>query len=82
MLKIVLKTEAPYIGLLSSKRRGEAILKFLDESGVDAQALERVRVPTGLDIGAQTAGEIALSILAEAVAVKTGRPGTPMRARK
>lgn len=82
VLKIVLKTEAPYIGLLSSKRRGEAILKFLDESGVDAQALERVRVPTGLDIGAQTAGEIALSILAEAVAVKTGRPGTPMRARE
>jgi xanthine dehydrogenase accessory factor len=82
VLKTVLKTEAPYIGLLSSKRRGLAILKFLGESGVDTQALERVRVPTGLDIGAQTAGEIALSILAEAVAVKTGRPGTPMRARK
>lgn len=82
VLRAVLKTEAPYIGLLSSKRRGEAILKVLNERGMDAQALDRVRVPTGLDIGAQTAGEIALSILAEAVAVKAGRPGTPMRARE
>lgn len=81
VLKAVLRTEAPYVGLLSSKRRGQAILKVLTESGVDARALERVRVPTGLDIGAQTAGEIALSILAEAVAVKSGRPGTPLRAR-
>lgn len=81
VLKFVLSTEAPYIGMLSSKRRGEAILKFLRESGVGAQALDRVRVPTGLDIGAVTASEIALSILAEAVAVRSGRPGTPLRNR-
>jgi xanthine dehydrogenase accessory factor len=82
VLKIVLNSEASYIGMLSSKRRGEAILKFLEESGVDRRALERVRVPTGLDIGAETASEIALSILAEAVAVKTNRPGTPLRERR
>jgi xanthine dehydrogenase accessory factor len=82
VLKIVLKTGASYIGLLSSKRRGKAILKFLEESGVDAQELERVRVPTGLDIGATTASEIALSILAEAVAVKTSHPGSPLRERE
>jgi len=82
VLKIVLKTDAPYIGMLSSKRRGEAILKFLEESGVHRQALDRVRVPTGLDIGATSASEIALSILAEAVAVKTCRPGSPLRERK
>ena len=79
VLKAVLKTEAVYIGLLGSKKRGRAILKFLEESGVDAFALARVHVPTGLDIGAQTAQEIALSILAEAVAVKAGRTGRPMR---
>ena len=39
MLKIVLKTQAAYIGLLGSKKRGQAILKFLRESGVDEQAL-------------------------------------------
>jgi len=82
VLKAVLNTGASYIGMLSSKRRGEAILRFLSESGVDAAALERVRVPTGLDIGAATAGEIALSILAEAVAVKASRPGTPLRERE
>ena len=81
VLKIVLNTEAAYIGMLSSKRRGEAILGFLEESGVDRQALDRVRVPIGLDIGAITASEIALSILSEAVAVRTNRPGTPLRNR-
>jgi xanthine dehydrogenase accessory factor len=79
VLKTVLKTEAAYIGMLGSRRRGRAILKFLEESGVDGESLARVRVPTGLDIGACTAAEIALSVLAEAVAVKAGRPGTPMR---
>jgi xanthine dehydrogenase accessory factor len=81
VLKVVLNTEAAYIGMLSSKRRGEAILGFLEESGVDRQALDRVRVPIGLDIGAITASEIALSILAEAVAVRTNRPGTPLKGR-
>jgi xanthine dehydrogenase accessory factor len=81
VLKIVLNTEAAYVGLLSSRKRGEAISKFLRESGVDDAAIERVRVPTGLDIGAQSAAEIALSILAEAMAVQRGRPGTPLRER-
>jgi len=82
VLKIVLNTESSYIGMLSSRRRGAAILKFLKDSGVEAQALDRLRVPTGLDIGAATASEIALSILAEAVAVKAGRPGLPLRSRE
>jgi len=81
VLKTVLKSEAAYIGLLGSKKRGQAILKFLKESGVDEQTLDRVRVPAGLDIGAQTAPQIALSILAEAFAVKASRRGTPMRER-
>jgi xanthine dehydrogenase accessory factor len=81
VLKTVLKTEATYIGLLGSKKRGQSILKFLKESGVEEQSLDRVRVPAGLDIGAQTAPEIALSILAEAFAVKASRQGTPMRER-
>src|SRR5262249_17692172 len=58
VLKIVLNSEALYIGMLGSRRRGEAILKFLEESGVDRQVLDRVRVPIGLDIGAVTASEI------------------------
>jgi xanthine dehydrogenase accessory factor len=81
VLKAVLRSEAAYIGLLGSKKRGRSIIKFLNESGLDEQALRRVHVPTGLDIGAQTAAEIALSILAEAFAVKAARHGMPMSER-
>ena len=82
LLKIVLPTEAAYIGLLGSKRRGTAIKEFLKESGMDQSVLDRLHVPTGLDIGSETAAEIALSILAEAVAVKADRRGEPLRERK
>src|SRR5262245_15659839 len=81
VLKSVLNTEAVYIGLLGSKKRGRSIINFLKESGLDERLLQRVRVPTGLDIGAQTAAEIALSILAEAYAVKAARHGNPMSER-
>ena len=82
VLKIVLPSEAAYTGLLGSKRRGTAIKEFLKESGMDQNVLDRLHVPTGLDIGSETAAEIALSILAEAVAVKAGRRGEPLRERK
>jgi xanthine dehydrogenase accessory factor len=82
VLKVVLRTQTAYIGMLGSRRRGQAILEFLKESGVDPLSLDRVRVPMGLDIGAESAAEIALAVLAEALAVKTSRPGTPLRERK
>ncbi|MFN8571547.1 MAG: XdhC family protein [Gemmatimonadaceae bacterium] len=81
VLRAVLATDAAYIGLLGSKRRGGALLDFLAAEGVDAQQLKRVRNPVGLDIGAQSASEIALSVLAEAMAVIRGRSGGPMRER-
>jgi xanthine dehydrogenase accessory factor len=82
VLKTVLPSAAGYIGLLGSRRRGEAITRFLIESGMEQRLLARLHVPTGLNIGAETASEIALSILAEAVAVKAGRRGEPLRERK
>ncbi|MBI3987989.1 MAG: XdhC family protein [candidate division NC10 bacterium] len=82
VLKTVLKTDAVYIGMLGSRRRGQAILDFLREEGIGDDLLRRIHVPIGLDIGAKTAAEIALGILAEAICVKAGRPGTPMRERK
>ncbi|HET7457803.1 MAG TPA: XdhC family protein [Gemmatimonadaceae bacterium] len=80
VLREVLRHDAAYVGLLGSRRRGRAILDFLADEGVDAASLERVRVPVGLDIGARTAGEIAVAVLAEAIAARSGRPGTPLRA--
>ena len=81
VLRSVLRTDAAYVGVLGSARRGEALLRFLAEDGVGAEALARVRVPVGLDIGATSAEEIALSVLAEALAVVRGRDGGPMRDR-
>jgi xanthine dehydrogenase accessory factor len=79
VLRAVLRSDAGYIGMLGSKRRGRAILDLLAEQGERPEMLERVHVPIGLDIGAQTAAEIALSILAEAVAVASGRPSARSR---
>ena len=73
VLKVVLPARPAYVGLLGSKRRGAAMKEFLREGGMDAALLDQLHVPTGLDIGAETAPEIALSILAEAVALRSGR---------
>jgi xanthine dehydrogenase accessory factor len=74
VLREVLATDAPYIGLLGSRRRGAAVLQMLREAGVADEQLTRVRVPIGLDLGGKTAAEIALSIAAQVVAVLHGRP--------
>ncbi len=82
VLRVVLEREPAYIGLLGNRSRGAAVLRFLGEEGVTADQISRVHVPIGLDIGARTPAEIALSVLAEALAVRNGRPGTPMKERK
>ena len=70
VLKHALTTPVGYIGLLGSSRRGAAILNLLREDGVPEEQLGRVRVPIGLDLGAQSAPEIALAVLAEVLAVQ------------
>jgi xanthine dehydrogenase accessory factor len=78
VLRHALGTPVGYIGLLGSTRRGKAILDLLREEGVPEEALERVRVPIGLDVGAQTAPEIALAIMAEILAIQRGATGLPI----
>jgi len=78
VIKHALETPVGYIGLLGSSRRGKAIFDLLREDGVTDAALERVRVPIGLDLGAQSAPEIALAIVAEVLAVQRGRTGLPI----
>ena len=72
-----LRSQAFYIGALGSRKTHAARLGRLRELGHDDAALERIRGPVGLDIGAVTAPEIALSILAQIVAVrrKAALPG-------
>ena len=82
VLKVVLPARPAYVGLLGSKRRGKAIREFLQDGGMDQELLDQLHVPTGLDIGADSAAEIALSILAEAVAIKSGKAAAFLKDRK
>jgi xanthine dehydrogenase accessory factor len=59
-----------FVGLVASRRRGEAVLGYLADRGVPANQLARVRVPVGLDLGATTHREIAVAILAELVQLR------------
>jgi xanthine dehydrogenase accessory factor len=78
VLRHALSSKAGYIGMLGSARRGATILQFLREEGVAEDVLARVRVPIGLDLGARSAPEIALAILAEVQAVRGGGTCRPM----
>ena len=82
VLRAVLASDAAYVGVLGSRRRGKALLEFLSEEGIPADQLARVRIPVGLDLGGSSPEEIALSVLAEAIAVHHGRTGGPMRDRR
>jgi xanthine dehydrogenase accessory factor len=77
-----LETEAFYIGALGSRRNQERRRERLLEAGVEESALERIMGPCGLDIGADTQEETALSILAEILAVRGQREGGFLKSAK
>jgi len=68
ILSKVAASPADYVGLLGSKRKKAVITKALLTAGLPQAALDRVKVPVGLDIGAVTAEEIAVSVVAELIA--------------
>jgi xanthine dehydrogenase accessory factor len=69
-LQRALATPAPYVGLVASRRRAEAVLGYLRDRGVADDALARVHAPAGLDLGRVASEEIAVAILAEIVALR------------
>ena len=75
----ILETDAFYIGALGSRRNQEKRRERLLDAGVTEDALERIHGPAGLDLGAHTPEETALSILAEILAVRAGRAGGALR---
>jgi xanthine dehydrogenase accessory factor len=74
-LSIALRSEAAYVGAMGSRRAQAQRRERLLAAGLDEELLDRVAAPIGLDLGAMTAEETALSIMAEVVAVRHGRSG-------
>jgi len=75
LLEAVLQTDAFYVGALGSRRNQERRRGLLLERGVYEEDIDRIAGPSGLDIGADTPAETALSMLAEILAVRAGRAG-------
>jgi xanthine dehydrogenase accessory factor len=70
-------SDAPYVGLVASRKKARQLVEYVRESGVAAERLARVKYPAGLDLGGMSAPEIALSILAEIVQRRYAARGTP-----
>ena len=73
---------AGYIGMIGSSRKVRMVFDRLRERGVSEEKLARVYAPLGLDIGADSPGEIAVSCLAEVLAVLRGRSATHLRGER
>jgi len=81
VLAAALSSAAGYLAALGSRRTQAARAEWLTDHGVPAGEIVRVRGPAGLDIGARTPPEIAVAIVAEMVAVRSGATGSPLAER-
>lgn len=80
LLRQALEGQAGYVAMMGSRRRAESVFSTLAGS-LPEETLARLHVPAGLNTGGKAPGEIALSVVAEIVAVSYGRDGGPMKER-
>ncbi|MFL6056562.1 MAG: XdhC family protein, partial [Actinoallomurus sp.] len=78
LLEVALRTPAAYIGAMGSRRTHDDRLKRLREAGVTEEEIARLRSPIGLDIGARTPEETAVSVAAELIRLRWGGTGLPL----
>ncbi|HEX9133613.1 MAG TPA: XdhC family protein, partial [Ktedonobacteraceae bacterium] len=78
-LQAALETNATYIGMIGSPSKVKRIYKDLLKEGISHQRLEQVHAPIGLDLGAETPDEIALSIAAEMVMIRKRASGASLK---
>jgi xanthine dehydrogenase accessory factor len=76
VLRALMNSDSPYLGMMGSRRHTGHLYEELAERFSDEE-IARVHSPVGLDLGAETPEEIALSAIAEIVAVQRGKPGRP-----
>lgn len=81
-LRLLLKRSVCYLGMIGSEKRISAVLQTLQQEGYSLHALEKIHSPIGLDIGALTPEEIAVSICAELVKVRRGGTGRSLSAKR
>ncbi len=74
ILRELLPKGFPYIGLLGSRRKIQRVKEELRKSGLEAEMIDKVRAPVGINIGARNPGEIAISIIAEIIKISRERP--------
>ena len=84
VLRKIIKSETPYIGILGPRKRFDKMLEEFATEGfrLTPTDIERIHSPIGLDVGAETPDEIALSIVAEIQAVFTNRSGGFLKTRQ
>jgi xanthine dehydrogenase accessory factor len=79
VLQLAIATEARYIAMIGSKRKVLNVIRELEKQGIARAAFDRIHAPMGLDIGAISPEEIAISVTAEMIAVRRN-PGSNWRA--
>lgn len=81
-LRAFVGRDLAYLGFLGSRRKVRVLLDKARDEGVPEELLSRVRAPIGLDLGAETPEEIAVSVMAEIMAALAGRDAAPLSGRE
>lgn len=82
VLEALLRSDIRYIGVLGSTRRAAALAKRLKDLGFTEREIARLHIPVGLDIGAETAEQMAVAVVGELLRVRSGRTGQSLKPAK